>query len=208
MELFHRINWVDILVLIIIFRISYVASKEGLSHEIFPLFGGIFITVLSLHYYGKIGQFFYQNLFRMPIVLANFLSFLLLVVIAGMLFKLIKLLLDKIIKIQWHPFIENFGGLIAGVLRASIVASLVLITLALMPLPYLQRSIRERSLTGPYVLRIGPDIYAKTSRILPTIKIEGASAGREAVIESLLADKSILRARTGEDTKKTQEWEK
>ena len=192
MEIITRINWTDLVILILILRISYVAWAEGFSHEILPLLGSIIITVLSLHYYVKIGGIISRNLFSLSADISNFLSFLMLVVAAGFIARFVKALLERIVKVSWHPLIEKFGGLVCGIARASIVASLVMITISLTPLPYLQRSIRERSLSGIYFLKIGPTIYYKVSRFLPTVKIEAPGVTQEALINDITKDKSIL----------------
>ena len=74
MDIITRVNWVDLLALIIILRISYVAFNEGLSHEIFPLTGGIVVVVLSLHYYTKLGQFIWSNIPAIPVEIANLIG--------------------------------------------------------------------------------------------------------------------------------------
>lgn len=201
MEIIRRINWVDLLVIILIIRISYVAFQEGLSHEIFPAIGSIVIIVLCLHYYERIGAFVSRNLFNMPADLSNFLSFLVLAIIIGLIFKLLKALLDKIIKVEWHPFIERIGGLAVGLMRASIFASLILMIIALMPLSYLQWSIRDRSLIGMHFLRVGPSIYEKSSRILPTVKVEGTAINREELVRGLVSDKTVAPRIKKEKTK-------
>ena len=207
MEIIKQINWVDLLVVILIIRISYVAFQEGLSHEIFPAVGSLAIIVLCLHYYKRIGIWISQNIFNMPLDLSNFLSFLLLAVMIGVIFKILKAFLDKIIKVEWHPFIERFGGLAIGIMRASLVASLILMIIALMPLSYLQWSIRDKSMIGMHFLRIGPTIYEKCSRILPTIKVEGLSADREDLVKNLVSDKSIVPKIKKEKKERKQEWE-
>jgi uncharacterized membrane protein required for colicin V production len=190
MEILSRINWVDILVLILMIRMSYVAFSHGLSHEIFPFFGIIIVAIFTFHYYVKLGAALSQATNMLPEI-ANFLTFLALLVVLGILVKLIKGVLDKIIKVEWHPVIEKFGGILVGVMRAYIVTSLVLTILALMPLSYLQWSIRERSLTGRYVLMAGPEIYSRVSAFLPTVKLGAPSADKEAMMKDLISDKSV-----------------
>ena len=207
MEIITKINWVDVLVLIIVLRISYIAFQDGLSHEIFPLLGTVCTLVLSLHYYNKISVFLTTNLVKIPVDMANFLSFLVLIISIGFLFKLIRSILDKVIKITWHPLIEKLGGLFAGILRASMVASTTLIIIALMPLSYLQWSIRDRSLLGMHFLRIGPAIYEKASALLPTIKIQKESTSKESMVQDIISSKSIA-PKSKKVNKKTQEWEK
>ena len=68
-------------------RMSYVAFQDGLSHEIFPLIGSIFILIISLHYYIKLANIVHQNLLYVPIEILNFLSFLVLAIVIGFIFK-------------------------------------------------------------------------------------------------------------------------
>jgi uncharacterized membrane protein required for colicin V production len=203
MEIFTRLNWVDILIVILMVRISYVAFQDGLSHEIFPLITSVMVIVFSLHYYRTIGLAISRNLFNMPREITDFLAFLALAVVFGLIARLLKALLDKVVKVQWHPLLEKFGGLIFGVFRAAITTSLVLIILALAPLPYLQRSIRDKSLTGVYFLKIGPVIYEKCAAFLPTLKIGAPSVNRNALVKELVSDKAVARKSgpTGEPEK-------
>lgn len=180
MELLTRINWVDLLVVIVILRISYVAFQEGLSHEIFPLFGAVFTISLTLHYYIKIAAYISNGLKWMPLTVSGFLSFVALIIGIGFIFKILKILLDKIIKVTWHPLIEKFGGLFVGALRSLLAASIILLIIAHVPLSYLQWSVKDRSLTGKYFLGIAPAVYERVAVFLPAVK----KSVSEAVVAS------------------------
>ncbi|MDD5173805.1 MAG: CvpA family protein [Candidatus Omnitrophota bacterium] len=175
MELITRINWVDVLVVILMLRISYVAFRDGLSHEIFPLIGSIMVLVLAMRYYTVLGGSISRNMMNMPVELANFLSFLMLVTVFGFLVRLLRVILDKIVKVQWHSIMDKFGGLVVGIMKAYVITVIVLTTLSLMPLSYLQWSIKDRSLTGKYILMAGPRIYDRVGNLLPAIKSDEKS---------------------------------
>lgn len=207
MDIIQRVNWVDVLVVILMLRMSYVAFQEGLSHVIFPTIAVLLVIIISLHYYQKIGSILSQNLVNIPIEVSNFLSFFTLAIIISLIFKLLRVILEKIIRVEWHPFIERFGGLIVGIVRASLIVSLVLTAIVLVPIRYFQWSIRDRSVAGMHFLRIGPNVYDKVSAFLPTVKIGGSEVKREDLINSLVSDKSIGKKAKRKDTK-TAEWEK
>lgn len=207
MDIIQRVNWVDVLVVILMLRMSYVAFQEGLSHVIFPTIAVLLVIIISLHYYQKIGSILSQNLVNIPIEVSFFLSFFTFVIIISLIFKLLRVILDKIIRVEWHPFVERFGGLIVGIVRASLIVSLVLTAIVLVPIRYFQWSIRDRSVTGMHFLRIGPNVYDKVSAFLPTVKIGGSEVKREDLINSLVSDKSIGKKAKRKDTK-TAEWEK
>jgi hypothetical protein len=136
-------------------------------------------------------MFIYQNAIRLPIKALDFLSFVLLLIGVGLIFKLLRSISDKIINVTWHPLVEKGGGLLLGFMRSCIVASVILMILALMPLSYLQHSIRDRSLMGMHFLRIVPTMYGKVSGLMPTFKVETSTADGEDIVRKLAADKSI-----------------
>lgn len=174
MELITKVNWVDVLAAILMLRMSYVAFRDGLSHEIFPFIGSILIMVMAVRYYTVLGDAMSRNMINMPVELAKFLSFLALVVALGLLVRLFKGLLDRVVNVQWHPIMEKFGGLAVGIMKAYIVTSIVLTMLSLMPLSYLQWSIKDKSLTGKYFLMAGPEICDRVGKFLPAIKLDEA----------------------------------
>lgn len=191
MEILSKINWVDILIVIIMLRTTYVSFKEGFSHSLFPLIAVSVVGILSLHYYPKLSYIISQNIIKIPAPISDFLSFLALVVISGLAIKFIKIVLDKIIKVEWHPVIEKFGGLIVGALRASVVTSLVLIIMVMLPLPYIQWSVRDRSVSGIYFLRVVPSLYSKTAAFLPVLKMGEAPVNSDEVVKKLMSDKAV-----------------
>jgi uncharacterized membrane protein required for colicin V production len=143
------------------FRMSYVAFMDGLSHEIFPLIGSIAVYIVSLRYYKTLGDMISQGMGGISHDITNFLGFLILIVVLGFMVKFLKIIMDKVVKVQWHPVIEKFGGLFAGIVKAYVITAIVLTMMALMPLSYLQWSIKDKSLTGKYVLMAGPEMYSK-----------------------------------------------
>jgi len=207
MDIITKLNWVDLLVAIIMLRTTYVAFQDGLSHEIFPLIGVFSSLILSLHYYKKTASLISQAVINLPLNILNLLSFILLFAAVIFIFKFIKTIFENIVKITWHPFIEKFGGLLAGLGKASMITSAILIMLVLIPLPYLKWSIRDRSLVGMYFLKIGPSVYAKTSRFLPAIKGEGASADSEYIVKDIVSDKAE-KTSVKKEAKDIPDWDK
>lgn len=210
MDAILRLNWVDVLAVIIILRISYISFQRGLSHEIFPLVVSIVTITLSLRYYTSISFFIKHNMMNINIYVLNFIVFLSLIALLGFIGKFLRAILDMIIKVTWHPLIERFGGLIIGSMRSVVVTSMVLIAIALVPVSYLQWSIRDRSLTGMYFLRVGPAIYEKLSVFLPAVKVERAPVSQEAIVSALVSDKSISQApaNAGKSTNNKSEWDR
>lgn len=161
-----RINWVDIITLIIIIRTAYMGLDEGCSVEIFKFLGIVLALAGSLNFYTPIGQFLNEHSF-LPLGLAQILSFLGLVFIAVIIFKLIHLLFKALVKAEFVKWLDKSGGLILGILRGILISSLVFITLLFLPWDYSNYSIRERSLSGPPILKIAETFYYFTFKFYP-----------------------------------------
>jgi len=204
MDIVARLNWIDVIVIIVLLRTSYVAFQDGLSHEIFPLIGAVSALILALHYYNTLALVVTRNILQVNSAVAVFFSFLALVIIIGIIFRLLRGVADTIVKVSWHPVLEKFGGLVVGVMRASVVASTILIILALLPLPYIQWSIRDKSVTGMYFLRIGPEIYTKTAGLLPG---GNKAVTKESLINDIVSDKFVMPEKA-KNKDSGQEWEK
>lgn len=168
MDILTKINWVDILIVIIMARMSYIALQDGLSHEIFPLIGAVLTAAVSMRYYHELALSI-QGMAGISLQILEVSVFIVLVIAIGLIFKLARFLVDALLKVTWHPFVEKFGGLIFGFLRASVVVSILLMIMSLTPLPYLHYSIKDKSLLGPYFLNIAPEISNKTAWVFPAI---------------------------------------
>ena len=182
MEILSRLNWVDLLAVIIMLRTIYMSFQNGLSHEIFPFFSSILKLVLALHFYGKLGSLLNESVKLFPLSLCNMASFLAIVLITTFVLNLLSGLLDSVINITWHPLIEKIGGMMLGVLKGAVSVSMVLIFLALIPLSYIQWSINDKSLYGMFFLRIGPAIYRRVS---------GGAVDDKKIIKDIISKKEI-----------------
>jgi uncharacterized membrane protein required for colicin V production len=193
MEILGRINWVDILVIILVLRVSYVAYQEGLSQGIAPTVGTALILIFSLHYYPYVGGLISQYLFKMPAALANFVSFFAIIVVLGIICKVLSSLLAMVVKMEWLPAIERWGGLAIGFVKACLISMIIISLLALAPLPYLQKSIRDKSLVGLHILKAGTVMYARVCRLLPPMGGGLVPPSQEVLFNNLAADKKIPR---------------
>ncbi len=191
MEIISRINWVDILAIILLIRTSYISLKAGFTSELFALIGVYLNIFFTLNYYAAIGRIISGTIPGLPLVLSNSFSFIGLAAIFAISFRVLRAILDKVVKIEWHPLIESIGGLLAGLARSFLAVSLVLLVLIMLPLPYMQWSIRDRSLTGIFFLKIGPTAYVKGFNMMPSWLKKGVSVNMEELMAVLVSEKSL-----------------
>lgn len=168
-SIFRQINWVDVFVLILLIRSTYVGLKRGFLNEIFKIFGVIVTLFVAIHYYANIAQFLTTQAFfsKLSLPFNEGLSFICLSVSVLLIFKLGGIIARFGIHLEANGPLERMGGLVCGFIRGGILAGLVLFALNLFPFDYLKKSINENSLSGFRVIKVGPTVHDTIIRISP-----------------------------------------
>jgi len=162
-------NWVDLLIIILLARTSYIGYIQGLTYEIITLLGIVGAVLLTFHNYVYMGEFFHENI-NLPVDFSNFLSFLILAAGSFFLFRYIRNFFHKFMKFEILYALERYGGLVFGFMRGSVITSLVLIGLVLIPNEYVRTSVKGDSLAGLMFLKIVPVSYEYTIGQFPEYK--------------------------------------
>lgn len=136
--------------------------------------------MVSIYYY-DFGSQLISDYFPAVYTVSNFLSFTALYLVILLIFKFINILLEKIIKIEVFSTLERAGGFFFGLGRGGIILSLLLISLMLAPIPYFEKSVKERSYIGRPVSMITPFLYDKFAKLFPNL----SSGQRGAAISKL-----------------------
>lgn len=171
-EVVQRINWVDVLTVILLLRTCYIGAKTGLSEEVFKIIGVVFALYISMGFYSPIGSRINSG-FSLPQELVDGVSFLILILLSMLSLKLVALGVTKVVKLAFADKINHWGGFISGLLRGAILLSLLFTLFGILQVDYLVKSVEERSLTGPYISKIAPYAYQVVARNSPEeIKIE------------------------------------
>ncbi|MCU0665994.1 MAG: CvpA family protein [Candidatus Omnitrophica bacterium] len=177
-----QFNWLDIVIILILVRICFVALKTGFPIEIFKLLGSIFAILVALHYYSRISEFITGrfSITVAPIEFMDFLIFILLVASAYSLFILLRISILNMVKIEAVSLLNKWGGLALGILRAVLTASLLCYILAICSVSYFPKSIKN-SYFGYSLFKVSPGIYnaiwgsvvskfSSTDRLNPQVK--------------------------------------
>ena len=162
----NQINWIDIVVLIILIRTSYVGLSRGITKDFFSFLAIVVATCLSIHYYEKLAGFLAGHLDFLNQKTAILLSFILLVAGSLLILKIFVFLISRLIKIEFASFLEKIGGLIIGIVYGFLLSSLLLIILSFSQTDYIQGSLK-RSYSAPFIIKIAPRTYDAVLKILP-----------------------------------------
>jgi len=159
-DFFAQFKWLDIFIVILLFRICYVAIKNGLPVELFKLLGTLSAVYVSQHYYTYI-SFIIQNklsLQKLPHRLLDFLVFLLLAFLGYMFFVILRSIFYRFIKMEAAEGLSKWGGLLLGLCRGGLLAGIICFTFTISNIDYLNKSVKNSSL-GPRFFTVAPDTY-------------------------------------------------
>jgi len=177
-----NINWLDIFVLTLLLRTSYIGLRRGFVAEFFKGLGVFLGLVISLHYYYRVSCFICKYTHMSP-DFAEFLACLSLSLLIILAFKFIRDAILFLFKIEPKSFLDKSGGIILGLLRAILIISLILFNLNLARINYFKKSIAE-SLTGSRLIKVGPNIYEWSFENFIRLFFPGEELNK-AVFESL-----------------------
>ncbi len=159
-DIFKQFNYLDIIIIIIILRICYIAVKTGLPIELFKLIGTFSAIYLSLHYY-----IFLSDLMRrksdpaiMPLKFADFLIFIFLAIAGYLFFTFLRVIFFNFIKLEAVPALSKWGGLALGIFRGFFLVGLICFALSVSNLSYLNKSVMS-SYLARRASNVAPDTY-------------------------------------------------
>lgn len=160
LEVLSKFNFLDFIVLILLFRICYIAAKTGLSVEIFKLLGVICSTYIALHYYTTLSDRIQRRFMpeAMPLEFMDFIIFILLTVAGYLLFVGLRSILFRFVQLNAIPKINQFAGLILGMARGFLVVGLLSYTLVISSVTYLNSSVKHSYLASKASV-ISPQSY-------------------------------------------------
>lgn len=146
-------NWVDLIVLLVVLRTCYSGYDRGFLTELLHVVGVVCVTVLDINYGPAAAQWVQRWIPVRPSVVAVTVFWLLFLI--GILIK--QVLIRQITNvIRWerlHWAIQSLGLLLGG-MRGLWWTGVILVAFASSGMPYLQRSVEQRSVIGPTVLPI------------------------------------------------------
>lgn len=160
-DVLKQFNWVDILVIILLFRIGYIALKSGFSRELFKLLGTLLAIYLALHYYTGIVDFISARIAtkKIPLDFLGFVIFTLLAAIGYLVFFGLRCIFYHFIKMEAIPLLNKWGGLVLGIGRGILLVGLVIYILVISSFDYAKKSV-ENSPLGRSWLKVAPATYS------------------------------------------------
>jgi uncharacterized membrane protein required for colicin V production len=155
-----QFNFLDIVIMLMVLRICYIAFQMGVAFEFFKLLGVIFGTYISLHYYTSLSDMISRLVIpkEMPLEFLDFIVFIMLVASGYLAFVILRSLFYRFIKLEAVPKLNQFGGLMLGAIRVFFTVGLLTYTLMISSVQYLNEAVKY-SYFGSKSMTISTNTY-------------------------------------------------
>ncbi|HPL83073.1 MAG TPA: CvpA family protein [Candidatus Omnitrophota bacterium] len=156
-----QFNWLDILILIVISRVCYIALKNGFTAEFFKIFGTLMAVYISMHYCVLLADYAIRVASfdaKASLEIIYFIFFVALASSGYLLFFLLRKAFDNFVKIETVSALNKWGGLILGALRSILLVSLIAFAMVVSSVPYFKNSVKN-SYLGQRLVLAAPDTY-------------------------------------------------
>lgn len=166
MEILNKINWVDVVVLILILRSIYLGIRHGLTAELFSFIGILLSLVCAVSWYSQVADVLIVN-FSLPIWFSQILCFVIIVQLIRVAFKYGLAMFLRVLNVQFLPQLERVGGGVVGFGRGIIISGILLLALGLISNSYMSESIYQKSFSGMFLIKAAERTYSALTFWLP-----------------------------------------
>lgn len=157
-------NWLDLLMIVVMAATVFRGAVCGFVVELFKILGTITATIFALHFYVQGGQKL-NSFVALPIPAAEIISFVLIVALTLLIFKLIREGWLLILKTQAKAGFSQWAGGFIAIFRSFLVCGLLFFLVFLFGNETLD-TFAEKSVTGSYLRDLSPRVYKVTYQAL------------------------------------------
>jgi uncharacterized membrane protein required for colicin V production len=159
-DIVSRLNWLDVVIIVLSLRIIYSGLLKGLPIEIFKTIGILAGAIFSLNYYPALSAFINSKINFSP-ELVDFNSYLVILFSAVVSLALIRDIVLKLVKIEAVSALNKWGGICLGFARSLIITSAILFSFLIINNDYLKTSM-QKSYFSKNIVKINAKIYEFT----------------------------------------------
>ncbi len=185
-------NSIDIIILILLGFFCIKGFFRGFIMEIFTLVGLLLAYVIALREMNSLASLI-DSLFHLPPLIANVLSFTFIFLLVVLLCRLLAGALRKLTRWTFLGWIDRGGGIMFGLFKGALVASLLALLVSLVPISdELEREKSDSFLFRP-VRSVAPAVFNFIKHTFPKTKdfydevSEGLSGKSKEMVDKILS---------------------
>lgn len=162
-------NTIDITILVIIGFFAVKGLFKGVFLETFTLMGLLLGYVLALRWM-DVPASCIQRILAIPSLLASTLGFILILMGVVVVFRILGGMIRKLAHWSLLGWIDRAGGFIIGVFKGTLVTSLLILLISLIPMSEELAAEEKNSLLFSPVKTVAPAVFNVVKRVVPRTK--------------------------------------
>ncbi len=178
--LFADINWLDIIFFAILAGMIYKGSHAGVGSQLLSLMWWFVLIFFSLNYYTSLSEgmfgFIRQSWGRA-------ISFILIVTVMSGLVKFLEMIFNVSVTDNLAP-LERIGGAIVSSIRTFLLFGIIGTIFLLIPISFLQDSVRSNSKTGMLFVNADIKVYSFMTQQFDFVTARGTDEILDEIIAS------------------------
>jgi membrane protein required for colicin V production len=163
-------NWVDIVIIVLLGAAVVLGFRKGLVQEIVGIIALVVAFFFALLSHQAAAGLLLKTFPKMPAHIVPTVGFIVAFLVAFGVITLAGWLLAKIIKATPLDFADKVGGMAIGLFKGALVISILLMLLALIPLPKEVTQKMDRSAAIRNIRKVAPWVYEKTKGLWPKVQ--------------------------------------
>lgn len=160
-------NWVDYVLLALLVVAMIFGTRRGVIRESMGLVAFMVGIVFATHYIDWLAYALTRRMTLSP-VLVSFVGFLVLVVFAFLVFRILALIFYRIASVGKLGKVDHLGGALAGLLRGWLMLGFLLFLMLYLPLPQSTMLAVDDSFLAPGMRGSIPFLYEASSVVHPS----------------------------------------
>ena len=156
-DIFAPLSLVDIIAILLVAVGGLQGFFRGLSGELARLIGAVLAFFAGVWLRAPVGGWIADNT-RLEEQAANALAFTVTIILALLIMMLLRMLIKRMVQVVFAEAFDKFAGVIAGLLRMSIMVLIVFLCMNMIPHAYLNRVFGEESAIGRIVVKYVPAV--------------------------------------------------
>jgi membrane protein required for colicin V production len=160
-------NWIDIIIIILLALAVGIGFKKGLVQEIVGIIALVIAFFLALKLHMIAAAMLAKMISGLPKPIAPTVGFVTVFLIVFLAITIVGWLLSKIIKATPLDFADKIGGMVIGLVKGALIISVILLLLALAPLPKEFNNKLDRSGMIRSIRKVAPLVYEKSKGLWP-----------------------------------------
>ena len=176
-------NWIDGVLIILLLSSVIVGARKGLIRELMAFLVFFVAIIISVNYLDRFAVWVYDKSGFSPL-LSAFMSFILLLAMSYVAFKVLGIVFYKIANIKSSGKTDQMGGALIGFLRGWVAIGFLTVLVFMLPMPNGFYISFENSFLGPSVAKTIPLLYDSTAKIHPRNPKFMAQMEKSLLIES------------------------